>query len=355
MPIGWRGWNLRGFFWRNPRFDSRIPPGSYILHINGRGENGQWASEELRIPIWVAKPFYLRPAFWLGAGLVLILIAFLYYQFHLWQLKVRKNWLEQEVNRRTQDLQESQRLVNQQYRELEKLNRTKDHLFLILAHELKNPVLSFRNISQKINYLLSRKQMDRLQQLGATLDRNAIDAHNLLDNLLHWGKTQQGTFTMHPRIIYVHEAFAQVMEHYQPRVEEKKIQLTTCLDNEEVSIWADPTAFQILLRNLVDNAVKFTPSSGTICLCANEVKEGGTLVEVTDTGLGMKPEVQQLLFQPSDKPSVGTAGERGSGLGLLLVRELMNLHHGELRIQSEYGKGSTFGLWFPVPMKTIKK
>ena len=326
---------------------SRIPPGPYILHVNARGENGQWAKGELRIPIWVVKPLYLRPAFWLGTGILLVLVAFLYYQFHLWRLRARKKWLEEEVNRRTQDLLDSQRLVSQQYLELEKLNRTKDQLFLILAHELKNPVLSFRSVSQKINYLLHRKEMDRLQQLGETLDRTASDAHNLLDNLLHWGKTQQGTFVLHPRIIYIRETFTQVMERYQGRVEEKEIRLITCLEDEAVSVWADPTAFQVLLRNLIDNAVKFTRSKGTICLCAQEQEDGSTLVEVKDTGTGMKPEVQQALFQPRDKPSVGTAGERGSGLGLLLVRELMDLHGGQLKIQSEFEKGSTFGLWFP--------
>lgn len=330
---------------------SRIPPGPYILHINGRGENGQWSKMELRIPIWVAKPLYLRPAFWLACGIVLVVVSFLYYQFHLWQLKSRKNWLEQEVNRRTQDLLESQRLVSQQYRELEKLNRTKDQLFLILAHELKNPVLSFRSISQKINYLLRRKEMDRLKQLGDTLDRTASDAHNLLDNLLHWGKTQQGAFAMHPRIIYVLETFTQVMERYSGRVEEKGIQLITCLDDEMIAVWADPTAFQVMLRNLLDNAVKFTRSKGTICLCAHEQEDGSILVEVKDTGIGMKPEAQKTLFQPRDTPSVGTAGERGSGLGLLLVRELMDLHGGQLQIQSEYENGSTFGLWFPAKQK----
>ena len=325
---------------------TRLPPGRYVLHINGRSESGQWSSRALSIPLWVVRPFYLRPLFWVIAGLVLVLAAIVYYQIHLWQLRSRKKWLEQEVNLRTQDLQESQKVIQTQYQELDKINQTKDHLFLILAHELKNPVLSFRNVSQKINYLLQRNQTDRLMQLGSVLDKTASNAHNLLDNLLQWAKTQRGTFALHPRIINLHEAFCQVMEAYKPRVEEKEISLTTCLENKEISIWADPAAVQVLLRNLVDNAVKFTPKGGSICLCA-EQKKDLTLLKVIDTGVGIKPEIKKNMFRPKSRPSTGTAGEKGTGLGLLLVRELMKLHGGKLRIESEPGKGSTFTLCFP--------
>lgn len=325
---------------------SRLPPGKYILHLNGRGDNGLWSREELRIPVWVKKPFYFRPLFWVGLGALLSIGVFLYYRWNLWRLETQRAWLEAEVDRRTADLLQSQRLIREQNLQLGRLNQTKDQLFLILAHELKNPVLSFRSVSQKINYLLNKGQLDRLDQLGAELDRTASGAHKLLDNLLQWAKTQRGTFAMHPRIIYLEEAFEKVIEEYSDRAEEKKIRISCQVESEEAFVWADPAALQIILRNLADNALKFTQPEGEICLSARESEEGME-VAVKDSGIGMQPEKLASLFQPGRKPGLGTAGERGSGLGLLLLKELMDLHRGTIKVASEEGRGTTFTLLFP--------
>jgi len=324
---------------------TRIPPGRYVLHINGRGANGQWSQGELRIPVWVRTPFFLRPVFWVVALIVLAGAAFLIYRLNILRLKARQAWLEKEVDRRTQALKESREIIGQQYKELEKANQTKDHLFLILAHEMKNPVLSFRNVSQKINYLLRKKQTDRLLELSANLDRDALNAHNLLDNLLQWAKTQRGTFVLHYRVISMQEAFVSVIAQYRERILEKGINLTTSVKGE-VTVWADPAALQILLRNLVDNAIKFTKKGGAIRLSAESL-ENEIIIKVEDTGIGMGPETIEALFQPKDRASVGTAGEKGTGLGLLLVRELMELHKGSIEVSSETNLGSSFVLLFP--------
>jgi signal transduction histidine kinase len=325
---------------------SRLPPGRYVLHLNGRGDNGLWSREELRIPVWVKKPFYFRLLFWVAIGVLLSIGVFLYYRWNLWRLETQRAWLEAEVDRRTADLLQSQRLIREQNLQLGRLNQTKDQLFLILAHELKNPVLSFRSVSQKINYLLNKGQADRLDQLGTELDRTASNAHKLLDNLLQWAKTQRGTFAMHPRIIELEEAFDKVIEEYSDRAEEKKIHFFAGVEGEEVFVWADPAALQIILRNMADNALKFTQAGGEIRLSARKTGEG---VQVTaeDSGIGMQPEKLASLFQPGRKPGLGTAGERGSGLGLLLVKELMDLHRGTIKVVSEEGRGTTFSLLFP--------
>jgi signal transduction histidine kinase/sugar lactone lactonase YvrE len=325
---------------------SRLPPGKYILHLNGRGDNGLWSREELRIPVWVKKPFYFRALFWVALGAALSIGVFLYYRWNLWRLETQRAWLEAEVDRRTADLLQSQRLIREQNLQLGRLNQTKDQLFLILAHELKNPVLSFRSVSQKINYLLNKGQLDRLDQLGVELDRTASNAHKLLDNLLQWAKTQRGTFAMHPRVIDLEEAFDKLIDEYAGRAEEKKIRLCARVESEEAIVWADPAAMQIILRNLTDNALKFTQPGGEVCLSARETGEG-MQVRVEDTGIGMQPEKLAALFQAGRKPGLGTAGERGSGLGLLLVKELMDLHRGTIAVMSEEGRGTAFSLLFP--------
>lgn len=337
------GWTFLG----EPRVHlSRLPPGRYILHLNGRTDNGLWSRQELRIPIWVKKPFYFRPLFWAILVVAASLAVFLYYRWNLWRLETQRAWLEAEVDRRTSDLLQSQRLIREQNLQLGKLNQTKDQLFLILAHELKNPVLSFRSVSQKIAYLLNRGQLERLNQLGAELDRTATNAHKLLDNLLQWAKTQRGTFAMHPRVIDLEEAFEKLIEEYGERAEEKKIHFFASLEGKDAFVWADPAALQIILRNLADNALKFTQAGGEVRLSARETREG-MQVTVEDTGIGMQPEKLASLFQAGRKPGLGTAGERGSGLGLLLVKELMDLHRGTIAVVSEEGKGTAFSLVFP--------
>ncbi len=325
---------------------SRIPHGKYTLHIKGRGENGQWSTRELRIPVVVKRPFYQYPWFWLLILLCMLGVGFFYYRIYVWQLKRRQVQLEKEVERRTRDLRNSREIIGEQYRELEKVNRTKDHLFLILAHELKNPVLSFRNLSKKISYLLHKQQFDRLMLLGAKLDQTASNAHNLLDNLLQWAKTQRGTFFIHPRQIDLWEAFSQVMGMYQEKAKEKGIALVSGEEWREVYVWADPAALQVVLRNLVDNAVKFTASGGRIWLEAYH-EQDITVIKVIDSGIGMKPEILEHLFQTNEWPGIGTAGERGSGLGLLLVKELMDLHKGQVKAFSSVDKGTIFELQFP--------
>ncbi len=329
---------------------SRLPPGRYILHLNGRTDNGLWSREELRIPVWVKKPFYFRPLFWAILVVALSLVVFLYYRWTLWRLETQRAWLEAEVDRRTSDLLQSQRLIREQNLQLGKLNQTKDQLFLILAHELKNPVLSFRSVSQKIAYLLNRGQLERLSQLGAELDRTASNAHKLLDNLLQWAKTQRGTFALHPRIIYLQEAFEKVIEEYRERAGEKNLSLSFSLDGDDISVWADPAALQIMLRNLVDNAVKFSKPGGHVWIEAGMSGEGME-VRVKDTGVGIAPETLPHLFQKfSRAENASKTNIRGTGLGLYVAKEMIFHQRGKIWAESKgENKGSIF--YFSLPIR----
>jgi len=231
-------------------------------------------------------------------------------------------------------------------RELEALNATKDHLFAIISHDLRKPALAFRGISKKVNFLIQQKEFNTLEQFGQSLENSAVALNTLLNNLLNWALKEKDILPYNPMPLNIQQVTKDIYESFVPLAQNKGIVLTVKIP-EEVRVFTDPNAFHSIVRNLLDNAVKYTSSGGKIEISAMKVHQQ-VLLEVTDTGIGIAPNKLKTIFElEKNKSTKGTHGERGSGLGLNLVRDLVLLNKGEISVNSEKQRGTTFKILLP--------
>lgn len=229
---------------------------------------------------------------------------------------------------------------------LQHMNATKDKLFSILAHDLKSPFNSLIGFSELLlkNYnIFSEEEKRRLFHLINTSSRKA---HNLLDNLLQWSRTQTGALAVNPERFNIKEAIIENIELLSGSAKEKDISLEAN-DPDPVYVFADKNMISAVLRNLINNAVKFTEPGGKVTVCA---RDAGKMVEtnVSDTGIGMSPETIKDLFSANQpRSTLGTAREKGNGLGLIICKDFVEKNGGKITINSIPGKGSEFVFSIP--------
>ena len=225
--------------------------------------------------------------------------------------------------------------------ELEKLNKTKDKFFSIVAHDLMAPFTSLLGYSQLLYDQADRLNKEEVKEFSGDINLVATRAHNLLENLLSWSSLQTNRTHLFPQKFNVHSIVEDVLELSKGNADQKGISLHNNII-QEASIVADMNMLHTVFRNLVANAVKFTSSGGKISV---GIKEKDDLIEfnVQDTGVGISDEDKEKLFKIDIHHSeIGTNSERGTGLGLILCAEFIEKHGGTIRIEGELGKGSNF-------------
>lgn len=231
-------------------------------------------------------------------------------------------------------------------RQLQKLNFTKDKFFSIIAHDLRNPfhsILGFCDLLIK-NYH-GFDDIKKQEFIGLIYESSQY-AHNLLENLLQWSRTQTDGIKYNPSVQSLSRIIDDTMHILNASLQKKGLVFNSEIQ-KSISVFVDKNMIETVIRNLVNNAVKFTPSGGKITISAQE--NGKFLaVKVSDTGVGIKPEDLSRLFQFEDfHTTTGTAGELGTGLGLIICHEFIKKHGGEISVTSEPGKGSTFTFTLP--------
>ncbi len=236
--------------------------------------------------------------------------------------------------------------IKRKEQELTQLNTTKDRLFAIIGHDLRKPALAFRGISKKVNFLIQQKEFDTLNKLGNNLERAAFSLNSLLDNLLNWALKQRDVLPYEPKPVNVQQATEEIFELFQQIAHEKKVHLQLDI-MQDVKAYADPNALNTIIRNLVDNAIKYTEEGGKVVVLSERRGEN-ILIQVKDTGEGMNDKQLTNVFSlQKNKSTQGTAGEKGSGLGLTLVKDLIDLNAGTIDVWSTPKKGTTFDILLP--------
>lgn len=251
-----------------------------------------------------------------------------------------KDLLEEELTR--QKIQ-----IEEQKKELETLNATKDKFFSIIAHDLKNPFASLIGAS---GYLLSSSNelsQEQMTNFLTIINNSAKQGHRLLENLLEWSRMQTGMMSWQPEQVDLWDLVNEVVSLLRGSAETKQIHLEAKID-ENLSAFVDSNMINTVVRNLVSNAIKFTPNGGEIIVESRQSKD---FVEITvrDNGVGIKAENIEKLFKIDEQVMQnGTENETGTGLGLILCKEFIDKHKGELLVKSEINKGSSF--IFRLPM-----
>lgn len=239
------------------------------------------------------------------------------------------------------------RILTDQKVKLEELNQTKDRFFSIISHDLRGPINAFHGVPKMIKYFVQQKQMGQLEELAEDIDQSVDRLSSLLDNLLNWAVQQQGNFPYVPEKIDVQSLAEDLVRTFTTMADSKQIKLVAEVE-AHVEAWADRNTTMTIIRNLVGNALKFTPHQGEVLIKACYNDENEVLVQVQDNGVGIPEEKLNDLFKLQAKKSTwGTDGEKGLGLGLQLVYDFVQLNKGKIDVQSAPDQGTTFAIWLP--------
>jgi len=232
--------------------------------------------------------------------------------------------------------------------ELEVLNDEKSKLFSIIAHDLRSPLSSLLTLGEMIDLMGDSMSQEDLLDYISNMSSNVKTVHSLLENLLEWARIQMDQVAFDPCTLDLHELVARTVALLSPVGAQKSVSLRNDTP-KQIRGYGDPNMVDTIIRNLANNAVKFTPEGGTVTISA-ESDENMVTTSIKDTGVGVPASRLETLFV-LDKGSTttGTNGEKGSGLGLILCRDMVVKNGGKIWAESELGTGSTFFFTLPVP------
>lgn len=244
------------------------------------------------------------------------------------------------------ELKKRNESIEKQREELEEANQAKDRMFSIISHDLRSPISSLQGLFGLIDDIEMSNQLRRaLDSVEGQLTNSA----GLLENLLVWSKTQITNKASKRELIGVQELVEETFRLLEPKASEKGISLISAIKDTDM-VNTDKAALSITIRNVVQNAVKFTDQGGSISVTFQQ-QNAESVITIADTGVGMKPEKLAKIFDISaNRSSVGTQNEKGSGLGLILCKELIQRAGGRIEVASTLGKGTSFSLIFNEPV-----
>jgi signal transduction histidine kinase/ligand-binding sensor domain-containing protein len=360
---------------RSARY-TNLNGGKYTFLIKASNADGIWNETPLSIKIVVTPPFYRTILFNVTIIALLILITILTFRMRLNReiaqkrklaLMVRKSTAEilkknttlqnnaidlKETNKLLQDrqifIEKQKEELSSQRDELQHLIATKDKLFSIIAHDLKNPfniIIGFSELLiQNFKTYSDEKKINVLNMLH----HSAHSAYALLENLLQWSRSQSGNVVFSPTKIAPEEIIEFAIKQTRPFAQNKQILLKCIYGHENAKVYGDSNMLIAILRNLILNAIKFSMKGDNITITTSH-SENDVEFSIQDHGIGMAQDVVENLFRIEYTVSQpGTSGEKGTGLGLQICNDFIKLHRGQIRVSSMPGKGSTFSFTIPV-------
>jgi PAS domain S-box-containing protein len=231
-------------------------------------------------------------------------------------------------------------------KQLRELNATKDKFFSIIAHDLRSPFTAIIGYAELLKEQMDNKNYDGLAEYLEIIRSSSWRSMDFLTNLLEWARSQTGIMIFNPQNIEISNLINETVDFLADSAVQKSIEVRVLL-LQNFSVYADISMIKATLRNLLNNAIKFTNPGGLILIEANYT-DSVSVISVTDNGIGIKKETIKKLFRIEEcKSTYGTEGELGTGLGLLLCNDFVKKHGGKIWAESEEGKGSRFIFTLP--------
>ena len=233
---------------------------------------------------------------------------------------------------------------------LAEANAQKSKFFSIVAHDLKNPFNVMIGYADMIDQMGSELDREKLLEIAHSISSTSRSLYQLLEDLLAWGQTQMRANTLDPKLVKIVDLFNLATNNLKAAADAKRIALNLKACDTELVV--DTDRISAVIRNLVSNAIKFTPEEGDIFVAAETfLTDDGTgevVISVSDSGIGISPENLDRLFRlDAGMTTSGTRGEQGTGLGLILCKELVEQHGGTISATSTLGEGTTFSFSLP--------
>jgi len=325
-----------------------LQPGEYTFKVKGSNNDGVWNDREISIRINILPPWWKSIYAYIVYLILIILAIVAFIKVREQKLRNDKKILEEKVLERTLQIEEKNRLIVSKNQELKELNQTKDKLFSIIGHDLGN---QFNIILGFLEVLVSDfKKLDskKVEYHLTNISKSSKYAYDLLENLLTWSKMQSKLIQFNPIEFNVYSKISESIELFDGACTKKNITLEVS-ENEEIVVCADVNMFSTVFRNLVANAIKFSHEDGIISISVKK-EDNFCRITVKDNGVGISIENIDKIFRiDSNHTTPGTKGEKGTGLGLILCKEFVEKQGGQIRVESEEGKGSRFS--FTLPLK----
>ena len=322
-----------------------LPPGRYNILIRGSGHRGNMTPNPLVVEVEVAEFFYKTVWFYL---LLFLIFSGIGLAFFLREIGQRR-YLEKVVEERTHKIQQDKQLIEQQALQLQELDEAKSRFFTNISHEFRTPLTVISGMATQI-----RQQPGQWLEKGMELiQRNSQQLLSLINQILDLRKLESGALAVNlvrgniiPYLRYIAESFIQLAQT-------KGLRIHVLASTDTVEMDYDPDKMMHILSNLLSNAIKYTPAPGDIYLQI-DLQDNGTglrqlSIQVKDTGPGIAPEALPYIFdQFYQVEDLATQKPQGSGVGLALTKELVQLLKGSIEVTSTPGAGTTFSLRFPI-------
>jgi two-component system, sensor histidine kinase and response regulator len=285
----------------------------------------------------------------------LISLGFIFYGLYLikkenstyqYKLLSKQKALQQknaEISQQKEIIAEKVVLLETKTTELAELDTLKTKLFSVISHDLRSPMYALRNLFRNMHQ--NNSPADEIKNVVPDVLMDLNYTIGLMENLLQWSKTQMQSASARPEELDLSRMINDVLQLMRLQAEAKQIYVEN-KNNCPVYVYADKDMVNLILRNLLSNAIKFTPNQGYIEVGVNQIS---SFVEiyVQDTGVGISKEAIRKISDSNFYTTKGTSSESGTGLGLMLCKEFLHKNGGQMHIESEPGKGSTFSFTLP--------
>ena len=361
---------------------TNLDPGEYTFRVKGSNNDDIWNETGASIVLIVKPPFW--KTFWFRFLLICFVIAVVFsiYFYRIRTFNKQNKLLQRLVNERTAEIEQKNLVLSDQANalistnsllderrqyieeqaeeltsqrdELKFLNSTKDKLFSILAHDLRNPFHVIMGFSSLMLSDFNTLSQERIKKYLGLIQSSSVNGNDLLENLLQWSRAQTGRMSYEPEECNLASIAGDVEKLMEGDVHRKSLTIQQTI-NSSIVVMADPNMLKTIFRNLLSNAIKFTPENGTVTLKTEVTSQAGYIaVVVADTGVGISEETQKKLFYVESTISTrGTAQEVGTGLGLIICKEFVEKHKGKIWIVSQEKQGSAFK--FTLPVKNLRE
>lgn len=328
---------------------TNIPPGEYTFLVQATDSFGRWNYESKTISLIIDPPWWNTWWFKISSFLLFLLLFYL----RLRRMKIQNKILEQKVRQRTSELQiansdlmNKNKEIASQRDKLDELNKTKDKFFSIIGHDLKNPLNAMLGFADLLNNSFDNFPEQKKKKFIKIIADSSKNLLYLLENLLHWARSQSGVMPFNPTEITVNSIINENILTLKHHAEKKNISIDNKTQNE-ITVIADSNMISTVVRNLLSNAIKFTKTDGEISLFASMTSDS-VVISVKDSGVGMNASQLEKLFKIDQSTSTaGTEQEAGTGLGLILCKEFVDKHNGKIWAESKPDEGTIFFIELP--------
>ncbi len=230
---------------------------------------------------------------------------------------------------------------------LEKLNNEKDRILYAVAHDLKNPLLNFKALLDLIK--MGAVKDDEREEIFRLMTKDCNHSTNLISELLELGRLEDKNYVLQKKYVCLNQFIEKSLEQFSKSTIKKDIKFVKEFDPDLKKVNINEQEFVRVITNLMSNAIKFTPAGGEIKIITKSISDDNKLLEISDTGIGISDELLPFIFDKFSKARrKGIEGEKSTGLGMWIVKHIINLHDGEIDVKSKVNEGTTFSIVLPV-------